>query len=194
MKDVSQKMRGFMDRAQKAAVKLHPKSLGGFFFLFREPIGRKERIMKKTLKVLWLLIAIAVLMLALASCAPTSDGEGSVTFVIAGAPERVYTVDLSKVEITEGAYSVLKYLRDTEDVEFTATESATGAFLNTVGGITLGEGQYIWVWTSVESDFDASGFVADKEYGGKILKSSKSGISEMSVVDGAVIYIGAINF
>lgn len=150
--------------------------------------------MKKTVKVLWLLIAIAVLMLALVSCGPVSDTSGECTVVIASAPERVYTVDLSKVEITEGAYSVLKYLRDTEGVEFTATESATGAFLNTVEGITLGEGQYIWVWTSVESDFDASGFVADKEYGGKILKSSKSGISEMSVVDGAVIYIGAINF
>ena len=150
--------------------------------------------MKKTLRALWLIVAIAVLVLSLVSCAPTSDGEGRVTFVIAGATEQVYTVDLEDVEIAEGAYSVLKHLRDTEGVEFTATESVTGAFLNTVRGIELGDGEYIYLWTSVESDFDASGFFADKEYNGVTLKPAKSGISDMSVVDGAIIYIGKIKF
>ena len=133
--------------------------------------------MKKTLRALWLIVAIAVLVLSLVSCAPTSDGEGRVTFVIAGATEQVYTVDLEDVEIAEGAYSVLKYLRDTEGVEFTATESATGAFLNTVRGIELGNGEYIYIWTSVESDFDASGFFADK------LSASPA---DMSIVRGVI--------
>ena len=150
--------------------------------------------MKKTFRELWFIVAIAALVLSLASCAPTSDAEGRVTFVIAGATEQAYTVDLSRVEISEGAYSVLKYLRDTEGIEFTASESATGAFLNTVEGIELGEGEYLYLWTSVESDFDASGFVADKEYNGTTLKPAKSGISDMSVVDGAIIYIGKIKF
>ena len=162
--------------------------------MFRAPFGRKERMMKKTVRALWLIVAAAVIMLALVSCGPVSDTSGECTVVIAGETEHVYTVDLAAVDISEGAYSLLKYLRDTEGVEFTATESATGAFLNTVGGIVLGEGQYIWVWTSVEADFDASGFVEDLEYKGKTLKSAKVGISEMSVLDGAVIYIGAINF
>lgn len=151
--------------------------------------------MKRILKVMSLLALVAVLAMALVACGGGGDSEGECKVVIASSPETVYTVDLSELEITEGVYSVLKYLKENEGLEFSATESAaTGAYLNTVEGIELQSSQYIWVWTSVEADFDTSGFVSDVEYGGVTLKSSANGISSMSVPDGAIIYISFIEY
>ena len=151
--------------------------------------------MKRTLKILCLFALALALALATVSCGGGGDSDGECKVVIATSPETVYTVDLSELEITEGVYSVLKYLKENEGLEFTATESAaTGAYLNTVEGLELEAGQYVWVWTSVEKDFDTSGFISDVEYGGVTLKSSATGISSMSVPDGAIIYIGFIEY
>ena len=151
--------------------------------------------MKRILQVLILVLLAASLALSLAACSNEQSLTGECKIVIASTPETVYTVDLSEVEITEGVYSVLKYLRDTEGLEFTAQESAaTGAYLTELEGLELSAGQYIYTWTSVESDFDASGMAEDVEYNGITLKPSATGLSSMSLEDGAIIYIGYIEF
>lgn len=153
--------------------------------------------MKRTNKILrgvCLILILCITALAAVSCRG-EGAQGECRVVIASSPETVYTVNLSEIEITEGVYSVLKYLKESEGLEYAATESiATGAYLTDVEGLLLGNGRYPYVWTSVERDFDESGFFADVEFDGVVLKPSAVGISQMSLEDGAIIYIGYIEY
>lgn len=53
-------------------------------------------------------------------------------------------------------------------------------------------GEYIYIYTSVVSDFDTSAYAEEIEYDGVKLVSSGVGAAEMTIEAGAVIYIGTI--
>jgi hypothetical protein len=134
------------------------------------------------------LALIAALALCFVGCYTPADTEGTVTVVIGEEGNfDEYEISLSEVEITDGVLSLLIYLEENEGVELDYANSTYGAFLNSVGGLTpnsLG-GEYIGVYTSVESDFDVSVFAGSYEYKSITLSTAGVGVSSMKVEAGA---------
>lgn len=142
-----------------------------------------------------LLAAILCLVAVFSSCNRKQASSGICTVVIEN--DKAYEVDLSGIEIKEGLFSVLDALRDRGEITFEAERSATGAYLTAVQQLKNGEpaNSYLMIWTSVEADFDVSGmFGGDRDYQGTRLCCSGVGASQMTVCDGAVIYIGMMQF
>ena len=113
-----------------------------------------------------------------------------VTVVVGGANEKVFNVDFSSIDLSDGALSVLNYIKEETGlaVEF------SGGMLSRVGDLASSGSTYIFIWTNVEKDFDVSGWVADKTWNGNTLTVSGVGINEMTVENGAIIYIGTVEF
>lgn len=149
-------------------------------------------------------IVLAVILGMLVSCnlfgnngEATDAGEKStVTLVIDGTPETVYTVDLTKIEKTNGVMSLLEYLKQNEGLEYSSQDSGYGSYLTGVGNLheDAASGTYIYIWTSVEKDMDVSAYAIEKQYGEKRLVSSGVGASQMSLENGCIIYIGTIKY
>lgn len=142
-------------------------------------------------KLLSLTLALLLAFSALVGCQP-QNVSGYATVAVGGDEE--FTVDLGKVEITDGAMSILEYLKNEGELDYEATDGAYGAYLTKVGSIEENAtgGKYVGIWTSVEEDFDVSAYATTKEYKGKTLTSAGVGISQMTITDGAVIYIDYI--
>lgn len=142
-------------------------------------------------KLLSLTLVLIMALTVFVSCQP-QNVNGYLTVVVGGDEE--FEVDLDKVEITEGALSVLEYLKNEGKLDYTASEGAYGAFLTKVGDVeeNAAEGKYVGIWTSVAKDFDTSAYATTKEYKGTTLTSAGVGISQLTLTDGAVIYIDYI--
>ena len=140
-------------------------------------------------KILMLLLSFAVVLSAFTACSK-NDTEGSVCVVIATEEPTVFEVPLSEIDEEGGLEAALIYLQREKGIEY----DATGGFLNKVGELenNYETGTYIYIYTSVESDFDVSEYKTEIEYEGKTLVSSGVGVNDMSLIDGAVIYIGII--
>ncbi len=121
-----------------------------------------------------------------------SANVGKITLVVAEEPAKEYTVDLSKLEITQGLMSVLEYLRDEEGLNL----KISGTMLGEVGSLknNAEAGEYIYIYTSVASDADVTENASAVEYNGQTLTSSGVGAADMTLSDGAVIYIGIIKW
>lgn len=139
----------------------------------------------KTMKKLGLLLIVAAMLLTLISCG-TQDVAGSATVVVG---EQVYTVPLDEVEVTEGLFSLLEYLKQTQGLTYDASESSYGKYINSIGELKPEGNQYISLFTSVEADFDTSAFCQKQECQGKQVATSGLGASSMRVEDGAVYLI-----
>lgn len=142
-------------------------------------------------RIVAVILALAILALGLCACRAESDDAGVVTVVVAADSNvDVFEVNISDVEITEGALSVLKYLKGKGELDFEATESTYGAYLTKVGDVVANDEEFVYVaiYTSVDSDKDVSAYATTVEYEGITLTSSGLGISSMSVKDGAVLY------
>ena len=151
----------------------------------------------KISRLLALALALTVTLFCLVSCSTGEiDAEGSVTVVIYGTEATEYTVSLDSLSDGEGLIPVLDYLKAEEGVDYTATDAGYGAYLTSLGTLkeNATEGKYLYVYTSVEADFDVSAYAKTVEYDGKTLTSSGVGISEMSLTDGAVIYFTYITY
>ncbi|MDR0426680.1 MAG: hypothetical protein LBH24_05895 [Clostridiales bacterium] len=150
--------------------------------------------MKGKSNVVMLLAAVFAALTLFAGCGPEENVSinGSMRFVIGTPTPTVYTVDLDKVDITEGALSVIKYLHETEGLEYTAQ---TG-FLTRVGDLAQDDaaGVYLYLYTSVPADFDVSVYQETLDYDGQTLTSSGVSVTEMTVEKDCVIYIGTIIF
>lgn len=167
--------------------------------------------MKKTLKLISIILALALLAFSFTACkgdepkdntpAPATSNvievgnqsSGKVMkLVVGGENEKVYSVDFSGIEITEGPLSVIKHLAEVGKL----TYKIEGTFLTEVGDLKqdVATGTYIFLWTSVEADFDVSEWATTKEWSGNTLTSSGLGISSMTVENGAVIYIGTVSY
>lgn len=146
--------------------------------------------MKKLLSVLLL----AIIIVSVSACnKPVAE---TVTVVIGGSDEVVYEVDLNKVDVTEGAFSVLKYLNENEGLNLASESGEFGPYLTEVGSLKNDSvnGMYIYIYTSVEADKDTSEYAMNHTYNGVELTSAKVGISQMKVEKDSIIYFGLIKF
>ena len=150
--------------------------------------------MKKLFKVLLAICIVISLSLSLVAC--YTVGVGEITIVIGDSEKTEYTVRLDKFEQREGLMSALEYLEKRGVLEYTAKSGPYGSFLTEAGELkeNSSEGRDIGIWTSVESDFDVSVYATTVEHNGVTLTSSGVGASQMTLTDGAVIYIGYISW
>lgn len=144
----------------------------------------------KMKKILALLLALCLTVCALASCSVI--GEGKATVVVAGAETVEYTVNLGKVEGNKGLVSVLEYLKEKEGLDY----AITGTMLDYVGDVKndYEKGEYVYLYTSVEKDKDVTEWATTIDYKGTTLTSSGVGATDMSLEDGAIIYVGIIKW
>ncbi len=144
---------------------------------------------QKFTHLLSLLLAIMLVGILFVGCQQDEKSEkGFCTIVLEGEPTTEYVVNLDKVTGTNGLLAVLEYLKTEEGLVY--VESA--GFLTEVGEVKqdAAAGKYVYIWTSVEKDFDVSQYASTKTYGDKTLTSAGVGAADMTVTDGAVIYIG----
>lgn len=151
--------------------------------------------MKNRSKLLTLsLILVLVVAFALVACVPQvkpQPGEqGDACTLVVG--EKAYSVDLSKVEITKGLFSVLDYLKDTQGLTYTANSG----YLETIDSMANNSqtGEYLYIYTTVKADFDVTEYVSTREYNGITLTSSGVGAESMHIENGCTILIGYIKF
>ena len=140
-------------------------------------------------RIVTLVLVIAIALCALASCGKSSK-SGFVTVVIGTETPTEYQVNMDKVEGGDGLLSVLAYLKTEKNLTYAETEG----FLNEVGDLKPEPPVYLYIYTSVKEDFDVSTYATTMEYKGQTLKSSGVGAKDMHMTDGAVIYIGTINY
>ena len=147
----------------------------------------------KKIRLLAMLVLVASLVLALASCFGGGvDDEGMAKIVIEYGENdyAVYEVDLEKIENKDtGAVGVFEYLAGVEDSDFTYV--LNGTFLSSVCNLVPKGNQYVSIYTSVEEDFMVPTAewpdVATVEYDGMKLTTAGLGLDSMHVTDGAVI-------
>lgn len=151
--------------------------------------------MKNAKKLLTLILALAMIFSALAfiSCSDEqNDGDGTVTLVVDGKETKEYTVDITGLSLDRGLVSVLDVLKDRGELDYEIADT----FLNKVGDVEndYTAGEYIYIFTSVEADFDVSTYAQTKEYKGQTLTSAGIGALEMTIEDGALIYITTVKW
>ena len=135
-------------------------------------------------------IALALICVCFTACSlPETDTDapdtGIMYLVIANDAEEhnysVYSVELN------GVGNVFDAL-DAAEVGY----QQSGGFINAVDGITLGENEYIYLYTSVEKDFDVSQYALTLDWCGVTLTSSGLGASDMTLESGCIIYLGTL--
>ena len=163
--------------------------------------------MKKLLSLL--LTAVLTVCLTMSACdikltEKDFASEGVATVVVASEEMLEYEVNLAEVKEGKSAFSLLQYLVTAKNLTLECTYSSYGPYLTAFGDASDTTGKkmlrqdvatstYLYIYTSVEKDF-ATSYIETVEYKGKTLTSSGVGIGSMSVVDGAIIYIGTIKY
>ena len=164
--------------------------------------------MKKLLSLL--LTAVLAVCLTMSACdikltEKDFASEGVATVVVASEEMLEYEVNLAEVKDGKSAFSLLQYLEKTKNLTLDYTYSSMfGPYLTAFGDASDKTGKkmlrqdvatstYLYIYTSVEKDF-ATSYIETVEYKGKTLTSSGVGIGSMSVIDGAIIYIGTIKY
>ena len=142
--------------------------------------------MKKLTKLIALMLVIAALSSVLVSCGGT-DAVGTATLVIEGESITEYEVSLDEFEGNTVA-DMFNYLKASKGLAF----EYSGTMVTQVGDVKNDDsaGKWVYFWTSVVSDMDVTEWVSYVEYDGKQLASSGKNVFEMTVADGAVIYVG----
>lgn len=142
-------------------------------------------------KILSLVLALSLLLCTLCACSK-NDPVGNATLVIAAEENTVYDIPLSKLSEGKGLMPAFEYLKEAEWLEY----DISGSMINSIGGLAnnYDVGSYIYIYTSVEADFDVSEYKTEIEYDGKTLVSSGVGFEQMTLLDGAIIYIGLISW
>ncbi len=141
--------------------------------------------MKKALS----LILAVIIVISATACGKTTN-KGKMTLVIGAETPVSYEVELDEATTEKGLLSVLTTLKEKEGLEY----EEAGGFINSVEGIELAEGEYIYIYTSNETDFDVSEYATEMEYKGTRLVSTGVGASEMTLEEGVIVYIGKIKF
>ena len=139
--------------------------------------------MKKAISII---TACAIILIALTACTPTNAGGGSATIVIGTETPTEYTLDFEAGDITNGLLSAFDMLGLEYDI--------SGGFLNGVGELNPIAPTYIWIYTSVSADADVSSYATTLVYKGTTLTSTGKGAEEMTIEDGAIIYVGTITY
>ena len=142
-------------------------------------------------KILSFALVLALLLCMLCACSK-NDPVGNATLVIATEEKAVYDIPLSKLAEGKGLMPAFEYLKEEAGLEY----DISGSMINSIGGLEndYDMGSYIYIYTSVEADFDVSEYKTEVEYEGKTLVSSGVGFDQMTLTDGAIIYIGLISW
>ena len=152
--------------------------------------------MKKTMVRLMAMLLAVLALCAFVGCGKTQDVKGSCTVVVGENPEKVYTVPLDGLVVDKGLMSVMDYLKEKEGLSYTSNDTGYGAYLTSVGALkeNAAESTYMYIYTSVEKDFDVSAMATTKDYKGTTLTSAGVGATSMTVEDGAIFYISTIKY
>ena len=149
------------------------------------------------MKKLLALLLVVMTVFAFAACSPNKNAEvdeGSVTVVeyVADGDDIEYEVDLAKVENATSLFDVLTYLKNEKSLTFEYSGEGESTFCTAFGSLSqdTATNTYLYLYTSVESDFDVTQFAQTKTYKGINLVSSGVGVTQMKLEDGAVYYIG----
>ena len=153
--------------------------------------------MKKLLTVILTLALLCTLSLALFACTdPATPGDNTSTMTLVlldGDYVEEFTVDLDKLASSEqkskGLLAVLDYLKQTENLTYTA--DSTG-FLTQVNEIKQEGNKYIYLYTSVAKDEDLTQYASSIEYKGKKYSNSGVGAKDMTIEKDCVIIISVI--
>ena len=147
--------------------------------------------MKK--KILALLLALVIGLLALTSCdilwGDVAD-EGKVTVVVENADGtyEVHDANLSRVENkSEGAKGIIEHLNKNSNLYLEMVDSTYGAYVSAIGSIkeSFADNKYVVVYTSVATDsYEGAPTV---QYEGVTLYQAGLGLSGMTVDAGTVI-------
>ncbi|MCQ2414305.1 MAG: DUF4430 domain-containing protein [Clostridia bacterium] len=140
-------------------------------------------------KIFTLVLVLSLVLTAFVGCGKQPAPEVGATATVIVEDGKTYTVPLAEVN-GSNLFAVLDYLKEKQGLTY---EAASG-FISAVDGLAqdAAAGKYIYLYTSVEEDFDVSAYAMTKTVGDKTLTSSGVGAAEMHVTDGAVIYIGTI--
>ncbi len=152
--------------------------------------------MKKTMIRLMATLLAILALFAFVGCDKTQNVNGSCTVVVGEEPEKVYEVSLDDVTVENGLMSVLEYLKEKKGLSYTSNDTGYGAYLTSVGALQedSSASTYIFIYTSVEADFDVSAMATTKDYKGTTLTSAGVGASSMTIEDGAIYYIGTVKY
>ena len=188
----------FSDENKIAAISAIFKQMKNTEVMFEGRKNRKEKEETMLSSLLTQLLLILSLLLLSACTAPSTDadngnseGADTVTLVIEGEVLTEYTVDVSKINLSGGVMALINYLEGADALDY----EMDGTFITSLGELTNGEGgKYIYLFTSVESDFDVSIYSKTAEYRGMTLTSARVGASDMTLVAGAVIYATLVSF
>lgn len=135
-------------------------------------------------------LALTLILVCFTACSsPENDAggtDGSKMYLVIANDAKAHNYSVYPVGL-DGIDSVFDAL-DAAEVGYTQS----GGFIYTVDGITLGENEYIYLYTSVEKDFDVSQYALTVDWCGVTLTSSGVGASDMSIEAGCIIYIGTI--
>ena len=147
--------------------------------------------MKK--KILALLLALVIGLLALTSCnilwGDVAD-EGKVTVVVENSDGtyEVHDANLSRVENkSEGAKGIIEHLNKNSNLYLEMVDSTYGAYVSAIGSIkeNFADNKYVMVYTSVATDsYEGAPTV---QYEGVTLYQAGLGLSGMTVDAGTVI-------
>ena len=149
--------------------------------------GIKKKIIAAALAVALTVTIIAVFSACGERADDGSADDGRMYLVIErSADEHLYSVFTLGTSGLGNAFDAL----DAAGVEY----SESGGFINSVDGITLGENEFVYLYTSVESDFDVSQYAVTVDWCGITLVSSGVGAAQMTIEDGCVILIGKIRW
>ena len=119
-----------------------------------------------------------------------SSDSGVFTVYIGDDGATVYSVDIKDVEVTEGALSVLNYLKDNNDLNLEYTVGAYGAFITELGSLKPEGSSYIAVYTTCETDYSLPPYDTTKSVNGVTFTYSGVGVSEMTVSGGiSVLFV-----
>ena len=151
--------------------------------------------MKKANKILIFILAFALVLFTLTACTETvtpstqEGGNPEITLVVSGDVVTRYTVKLTNLK-SGGLVGVLEYLEQIDAIEY----ELNGTMLAKVGELEndAASNKWIYVYTTVEKDIDVSQYAQSVVYEGKTIVSSGIGAYEMTLEDGAIIYIGTI--
>ena len=143
------------------------------------------------MKKLIALMLVVFAVFALCACGGTDDeqAEGKATVVVYSSEPTKYTVDLSELEGEKTVLAAMEYLNEKKGVALTYSTSEYGAYVTEFDVLKEDKEkfEYVYFWTSVQSDWDVSAYASENAYAGVKLVSSGLGVSSATLTDGAVV-------
>ena len=166
--------------------------------------------MKKYAKIITALLLLTLCVSALCACFYNNDendnsdnsGSGNARqmqlVILNGENAKEYTVNIDEAQSAQsdkkGLMAILAYLKEQGELTYTAEDSGYGAFLTQINELKNENGNYIYIYTDVEEDFDVSVYASQITYKGKQYTNSISNASQMQIKDNCTIVITTIKF